>query len=722
MGLPAAGLARARWFYWAFSFAVNVSCIPAIVMQSDAAPGFKAAGLAGLATLMVVRIAEFRRNRLLPFWTELPQAVALAFAATAAGPLAGGLGLFFTGCFFRAVYASTRRTILVTLGAVALLAACASATVPGWQRTFTSQAFGIAAATLLTRMLVVTLTRQNELAAGNERLLSAVFDNLDVSVMVGGTADGPHMMNRAARGLHEGLGLPEAPSPWHDAVAVYAGDGLTPLLPDEMPAARALRGERVRDMALVLGLADGTRQYYSVNAAGFGEVDAGTQVVITVREVTEQREAQLELAHLAAHDPLTGLANRTLLTEAVQRAVAAARDCGVSAALLLLDLDGFKRINDSLGHAFGDQVLQAVAARLQSILRPQDLVARLGGDEFAVLVGDGARATELARRISESLSRPMSLSRSRVTVSASIGLAQVASDEDASAVLAAADMAMYAAKAAGPGQVRTFCVDMRHALDHRLHLEAELRAAVSDDQFELHYQPYVNIETGTVTGTEALVRWRHPTRGLLLPPEFIPIVEDTSMIVPLGRWVLRSACSAAAAWQPADPAHLRTLSVNVSARQLDDPSLVEDVAAALAASGLPGRALTLEITESALVDDSPSVLQRLRALKALGVMIAVDDFGTGYSSLSRLRTFPVDVLKIDRSFVQDVESHAGRALVKAIVALSDALGLDVVAEGVESAGQARQLAALGCHIAQGYHFARPAPASTMSWVPKPAMA
>jgi EAL domain-containing protein (putative c-di-GMP-specific phosphodiesterase class I) len=254
---------------------------------------------------------------------------------------------------------------------------------------------------------------------------------------------------------------------------------------------------------------------------------------------------------------------------------------------------------------------------------------------------------------------------------------------------------------------------MRRALDDRLHLEAELGTALREDQFQLHYQPYVNIETGTFTGAEALVRWRHPTRGLLLPAAFVPVVEDTSMIVPLGRWILRTAVAAAAAWQPADPAHLRTMSVNVSARQLDHPDLVGDVAAALSASGLPPGALTVEITESALVDNSEVVPRAPAGAQGARRDDAVDDFGTGYSSLSRLRTFPVDVLKIDRSFVKDVESQAGRALVKAIVALSEALGLDTVAEGVESAAQADQLVALGCRIAQGYYFATPAPASNM---------
>jgi diguanylate cyclase (GGDEF)-like protein len=711
--IPTTGLARARWSAWAISLAVSLCCIPAVVVQADV--GLRAAGLVGLATLMSVRVTELRRGRLLAPWTEVPQGVALALAATAAGPLAVGLGLFFSGCFFRAVYASSRRAALATVGAVALLAACASASVPGWHRSFVSHAFGIVVVTLLARVLVA-LVRQNELVVRNERLLAAVFDNLDVSVMVEGSSGAPGMMNRAARGLHDGLGLPGAPRAWHDSVEVYEGDGRTPLPPEEMPAALALRGERVRDKPLVLGLADGTRRYYSVNAARFGDDGAASQVVVTVHEVTAQREAQLELAHVAAHDPLTGLANRTLLTGAVQAAVEAMRDHGPRVSLLLLDLDGFKRINDSLGHAFGDQVLQAVAARLRSVLRPQDLVARLGGDEFAVLVADGALADELAQRVSDSLRQPMSLSRSRVTVSASVGLVHGSAEADASALLAAADMAMYAAKAAGPGQVRLFRPEMRRALDDRLHLEAELGTALREDQFELHYQPYVNIETGTVTGAEALVRWRHPTRGLLLPAAFVPVVEDTSMIVPLGRWILRTAVAAAAAWQPADPAHLRTMSVNVSARQLDHPDLLGDVAAALSTSGLPPGALTVEITESALVDNSEVVLARLRGLKELGVMIAVDDFGTGYSSLSRLRSFPVDVLKIDRSFVKDVESHAGRALVKAIVALSEALGLDTVAEGVESAAQAELLAALGCRIAQGYYFATPAPASDMSWV------
>ena len=623
-----------------------------------------------------------------------------------------GIGLFFTSCFFRAVYASTRRTLLATFATVVLLGGCARDSGPDWHGQAVSQSFGIVAATLLTRVLVAALTRQNELVVANERLLTAVFNNLDVAVTVGAGAHAPALMNPAAHALNGALGLPDRPVAWHDHFEVYADDGRTGLPREQMPEALALSGQRARDRSVVLGLWDGSRRYFSVNAAQVADAGAGSRAVVSVQDVTAAREAQDTLAHLATHDPLTGLANRAELAGSIDQALTATVADGGAASVLLLDLDGFKRVNDTLGHAFGDQVLQTVATRLSSDIGPHGVVARLGGDEFAVLLTGGTDATDLARRVCRTLEEPIVLSRASVVISASVGVAPLSTGQDADAVLAAADLAMYAAKASGPGQVQLFRADMRHALDQRLHLEAELLHALEHHQFELHYQPYVNLETGRVTGSEALVRWRHPTGGLVPPMGFIPLIEDNRMVVPLGRWILHTACRVGAAWQPADPAQLRTMSVNVSARQLEDADIVADVTAALAESGLPAHALTLEITESALVEDSPVIVGRLHALKALGLKIAVVDFGTGYSSLSRLGSFPVDTLKIDRSFVSNVETETGSALVRAILSLADALELDVVAEGVETVGQARALARLGCRTAQGYHFGKPAPQTT----------
>lgn len=712
LALPAAGLERARWFYWAFACVVALPCIPAIVLRPGQHVLMQAAGLGGVAVLLTVRTAEFRRGRLLSAWSEVPLAVALGSAASAADPLGAGLGLFFTNCFFRAVYASTRRTLIATLGSVVLLAACAQANGEDWQGSAATQALGIVAATLLTRVLVAALTRQNETVIANERLLAAVFDNLDVAVTVGAGASAPALMNPAAQALNHSLGLPDRPVKLHDHFEVYADDGRTPLPRSQMPETLALTGQRVRDRSVVLGLPDGGRRYFSVNAAQVIDDRAGTRSVVTVQDVTTAREAKDRFAHLATHDPLTDLANRSELASRIDQALTAGPADGAVGSVLLLDLDGFKRVNDTLGHAFGDQVLQAVGARLSAAVRPRDVVARLGGDEFAVLLIGTTDGMRLARRICDAVEEPIALGHATLAVTASIGVASLAGEQDADSVLAAADLAMYAAKASGPGRVHLFRADMRDALDQRLRLEAELLDALEHDQFELHYQPYVNLETGQVTGSEALVRWRHPTRGLVAPMGFIPLVEDNRMVIPLGRWILHTACRVSAAWQPADPAQLRTMSVNVSARQLEDADIVTDVASALAESGLPPHGLTLEITESALVDDSPVILERLHALKALGLKIAVDDFGTGYSSLSRLGSFPVDTLKIDQSFVSTVESETGSALVRAILSLAYALELDVVAEGVETLGQAETLARLGCRTAQGYHFGKPAPISS----------
>ena len=539
-----------------------------------------------------------------------------------------------------------------------------------------------------------------------------MFDNLDVAVTVGAEAHSTALINPAARTLNLSLGLPDGPVAWHDHFQVYADDGYTRLPREQMPQALALSGQRVRDKSVVLGLPDGSRRYFSVNAALVADEGAVSRSVVSVQDITTAREAKDALAHLATHDPLTGLANRAELAGRIDQVLSATVADAATGSVLLLDLDGFKRVNDALGHAFGDQVLRGVAARLTAALRPHDVVARLGGDEFAVLLtgdADPVDAIGLARRVCRALDEPIVLSRASVAVSASVGVAPLSSGQDADAVLAAADLAMYAAKAAGPGQVLQYRADMRDALDQRLRLETELLHALEHDQFELHYQPYVNLETGQVTGSEALVRWRHPTRGLVPPMGFIPLLEDNRMVVPLGRWILHTACRVGAAWQPTDPAQVRTVSVNVFARQLEDANILADVTAALTESGLPAHALTLEITESALVEDSPLILGRLHALKALGLKIAIDDFGTGYSSLSRLGSFPVDILKIDRSFVANVETETGNALVRAILALADALELNVVAEGVETAGQAQALTRLGCRTAQGFHFGRPTP-------------
>jgi diguanylate cyclase (GGDEF)-like protein/PAS domain S-box-containing protein len=431
-------------------------------------------------------------------------------------------------------------------------------------------------------------------------------------------------------------------------------------------------------------------------------------------DVTARKEAEELLRHQAFHDPLTGLANRALFTDRVQHALVLGGKEG-AAAVLFVDLDDFKAMNDRLGHPAGDSLLCAVAARLSSVLSPSHTVARLGGDEFAILVEDvrdAATAAATADRLVNAFQQPFHVLGNDVFVTASIGIAM---GDDADELLRSADVAMYRAKASGKAQYAFYAPTMDEEVLGRLELIADLRRARPGEQFVLHYQPSLDLATGEVVGVEALVRWNHPTRGLLQPEAFIWAAEETGLIVGLGRWVLAEACRAAARWRSqVHGASQLGLSVNVSARQLQQPGLVDDVRRALAGSGLDPAVLTLEITESVLAERGDDAAATLDAVKALGVRLALDDFGTGYSSLSRLQYLPVDELKIDRSFVQSIDSGADRAaLVRAIVELGRALELTTVAEGIEHAGQVAALQRVGCRLGQGFHFARPLAAAEL---------
>jgi diguanylate cyclase (GGDEF)-like protein/PAS domain S-box-containing protein len=426
-------------------------------------------------------------------------------------------------------------------------------------------------------------------------------------------------------------------------------------------------------------------------------------------DVTARMEAEEQLRHQAFHDPLTGLANRALFTDRVEHALVLRG--GV--AVVFLDLDDFKAVNDSLGHLAGDALLQAVALRLTSALRPGDTIARLGGDEFAVLfeeAGAAVSAADVAERVIAALQEPFDLDGREVFVTASIGIGV---GEDAEELLRSADVAMYRAKASGKAQYVVYAPKMDDDLVGRLELVADLRRACIDDEFVLHYQPIVELESRHIVGVEALVRWQHPTRGLLQPSDFVGLAEETGQIVEIGRWVLQEACRQAASWRAQLGCDL-SVSVNVSARQIRQSGLVDDVQAALAASGLAPSALTVEITESALVRRREEMTAILESVTGTGVRLALDDFGTGYSSLSLLRDLPVRTVKIDRSFVHTIDAGpAQRAFVQAIVDLAEALQLIVVAEGIERPIQAAALLRIGCVLGQGYHFARPLPADAL---------
>jgi diguanylate cyclase (GGDEF)-like protein len=407
-------------------------------------------------------------------------------------------------------------------------------------------------------------------------------------------------------------------------------------------------------------------------------------------------------------DPLTGLANRARLRRRLGELVAG----GAAGALLLLDLDDFRTVNDGLGHPGGDQVLVTVAERLRARLGEGDTAARLGGDEFAVLldhVGGDPEALAMAERLVADLRQPVEVAGRQLHARASVGVRLVAGGADPEELLRDAALAMHAAKAAGPGAVRRFHAALRERAAERLDFEAALRQAVLEQQFTVRYQPVIELGSGDLVGLEALVRWDHPERGLVMPGEFVGMAEKSGLIVPIGRFVLHAACQAARDWQRRFPLERPLfISVNLSARQLHQPDLVPDVAGALDASGLDPADLMLELTERVLALDDQATLQRLRELRALGVHLAVDDVGTGWSALAYLRQLPVDTLKLAKPFVDGVTMGAEQAaLAQAIVRLADTLRLQVVAEGIEQAAQARALRAAGCRYGQGYWFARP---------------
>ena len=451
-----------------------------------------------------------------------------------------------------------------------------------------------------------------------------------------------------------------------------------------------------------------------------------------VEDITDRKAFEAQLSHQALHDPLTGLPNRALLTDRLERALRVEDRHARPLALLFLDLDNFKDINDSLGHVAGDAVLVAVAQRLQGVLRAGDTAARFGGDEFVVLCGDtGAeQAASVAEKIATALAEPVTVGNHDLVVTASVGIALAGTGsgtasgsgtgvEDAGTMLRDADAAMYSAKSHGRAQFEVFDRDLGTRAVAQLKLGNDLRAGIAGGQLRLHYQPEVRLADRVVVGVEALVRWEHPTHGLLAPAEFVPLAERIGLIHALGDWVIVEAVQQAARWQrsPDQP----TLWVNLSAHQLGDEGLPERVAGLLADAGVPASSLGFEITESVLMDEQDGSRRTLQALSELGVSLALDDFGTGYSSLSYLARFPIDTVKIDRSFVVGLDDDASRresfAVVNAVVGLSHALRLRVVGEGVETLSQAQALHGLGCDVGQGYLLGRPAPAHHPQLIP-----
>ncbi len=492
---------------------------------------------------------------------------------------------------------------------------------------------------------------------------------------------------------------------------------------DELTA--ITRGEPLHNREILFTRGDGVYFGLSLSVSIMRGRDKSILAYICLlRDVTERKQAEEKIRFLAYYDSLTGLPNRALFQERLQSALASAKNRHSMVALLFLDLDHFKRINDTLGHTLGDRLLQAVAGRLRECIRSavdrpgvlsaEGTVARLGGDEFIVALCDIERiqdVTNIVQRVLVAMAEPLRLDRHDIAVTASVGVSVYPHDgEDAETLLKNADTAMYQAKEAGRNSYLFYDKTMNATTYNRLALEAKLRKALEQDKLLLHYQPQIDMYSGRLIGVEALLRWRHPELGLILPEQFISLAEESGLILPIGEWVLYTACAQARAWQDAGLQPMR-IAVNISGRQFRARELTSSVRGALQAAQLESRWLELELTESILMQDALHTIETLRVLKAMGVRLSVDDFGTGYSSLSYLRRFPIDMLKIDRSFVHDIaERPDDVAIVGAIIAMANSLKLDVVGEGVETERQLAFLQQQGCGLGQGYLFSKPLPA------------
>jgi diguanylate cyclase (GGDEF)-like protein/PAS domain S-box-containing protein len=472
-------------------------------------------------------------------------------------------------------------------------------------------------------------------------------------------------------------------------------------------------------MECVLAAPDGSPRNFEVLLNDLRGDEHVRGIVLNGRDVSERKAFEEQLTHQAFHDSITHLANRALFNERVRHAVARARREPMGLAAIFVDLDDFKTINDSLGHAAGDEVLLEVAKRITLAVRSGDTPARFGGDEFAILledVDDVQAAADTAERVLESLSAPLEIAHKTLSIRASVGIsiAEAGAAIDADELIRNADSAMYIAKSDGKGGYRVFEPAMHQRMLSRLELRADLERALENEELELHYQPLVRLQDGTVTGVEALLRWRHPQRGLIPPDEFIPFAEETGLIVPIGRWVLNEGCRQAKILRAQFGGELPpSIGINLSVKQLFDDDIVADVVGALEAAELEPSALTLEITETVMMTDTQLATARLGELHALGVRLAMDDFGTGYSSLSTLSQFPLDILKMDRSLLAAGAAPITTGLASAVLGLGDTFALEVVAEGIEYPEQSTTLRDLGCETGQGFFFARPMPPAAL---------
>ncbi len=573
---------------------------------------------------------------------------------------------------------------------------------------------GVAGLGLLGALLVIGLLGRADakreavevqLRRSERRFSALVTSSSDIVIVVG--TDGE--LQYASPAFESVLGYPSAEA--HS----FMGPSL--LHPDDRAAIRAAMaasgvssGSTIHE-EIRLRRADGNWLWFEAAITNLTSDPDVNGFVANLRDITRRKDAEERLAHSAVHDALTGLPNRTLILDRAAQMLARARRENLSVAALFVDLDNFKDINDTLGHEAGDRLLQAVAQRFEGMLRASDTVGRMGGDEFVVLtesVPMAAGPELVADRIQDVLREPFQLEgyhQVPLVISASVGIA-TGVRASANELLRDADIALYRAKATGKDRWTMFEPAMQSAVLDRLELEMDLRSALDNGEFLLLYQPVFDLDSVRACGVEALLRWNHPRRGVLAPDQFIPSLEDTGLIVDVGRWVLTEACAQAARWY--HQKHFLTMSVNVSMRQLETDALVEHVKQALEASGLDPGSLILEVTETTLMRDTEATVRRLRALKELGVMVAVDDFGTGYSSLAYLRQFPVDALKIDRSFVAAMaDSPESVALIHTLVQLGRTLGIETLAEGIEEQWQLQRLQSERCERGQGFLFSRP---------------
>jgi diguanylate cyclase (GGDEF)-like protein/PAS domain S-box-containing protein len=607
-----------------------------------------------------------------------------------------------------------RWTVLVPYAPFALVLVCAGTSF-GVSSDPVRRAAGLVSFALLGLRQVLAVIENQRLAREMETRVKERTAELETSEA---------LMRAVGQSISDGVAVLR-----QDMTVRYASDGLLRIggyTEDQITGEGVLRLVHRDDVAEVarvgmeVALAEGSSQvmHCRVRRAdgsyGYAEVTMANLLdhpqiqghMLVIRDVSEQRALEDRLRHRAEHDDLTGLVNRTALVEQIELLIAG----GTHPSVVLLDLDRFKALNDSLGHAVGDELLRAVAARLRHAVRPGDIVARLGGDEFAVVVdGDGAEAYGMAVRALSALEVPVVLGAHLVRSGASIGVAATGATADE--LLRNADLAMYDAKSQGRNRVEVFHDGLHERLVRRVRLEEALRGAISRNELHLVFQPVVTLDSCAVVGAEALLRWTHDGE-LVDPGEFVGIAEESGLIIEIGRWVLDNACAVAAGWQRLRPdGPLPYVAVNVSVRQLVDSDLVTDVARALQASGLDGACLTIELTESAVMEHSDQVVARLAALRQMGVRISIDDFGTGHSSLGRLQRLPVDEIKIDRSFVGTIADAADRPpVVEAVLALARSLGLHVVAEGIETTVQLDALRAAGCRTGQGYLFGAGLPA------------